>query len=355
MKEVTMVKKRMNSRYHMGIITSVFIISFASLTLESKGEEALINQAKQIFGPLPQMMILDKSPVTPEKVKLGKMLFYETRISVDGTVSCARCHPFSLYAADGLTKSIGNNCKINPRNAPTILNAAAQIAAHWIGNRTGVEDQAKQSVIGPPSFGMPSYEEAEKKLKEIKGYVPLFEEAFPGEKDPINVDNFAKAVGAFERTLVTPSRFDAFVKGDQTALTDNQKQGLKTFIETGCIMCHSGAYAGGQMYQKFGIFEPYWQYTKSKDVDEGRYVVTKDERDKYIFKVPILRNVEMTSPYFHDGSVDRLQDAIRIMGKVQLGRTLTEQQVQEITFFLKSLTGQIPEDALKVPLLPPSE
>ena len=350
-----MVKRRMNSRSPIEIIVVVLIISFASSSLDSKGEEDLLDQAKQIFGPLPQVMILDKNPVTPEKVKLGKMLFYETRISIDGTVSCVRCHPLSLYAADGLTKSIGNNCKINPRNAPTILNAAAQIAAHWIGNRTGVEDQAKQSVIGPPSFGMPSYEAVEKKLKEIKGYVPLFKDAYPGERDPISVDNFAKAVGAFERTLVTPSRFDAFVKGDQTALTDNQKRGLKTFIETGCIMCHSGTYVGGQMYQKFGVFEPYWQYTKSKDVDEGRYVITKDENDKYLFKVPMLRNVEMTSPYFHDGSAGRLHDAIWVMGKVQLARTLAEQQVEEITFFLKSLTGQIPDDALKVPVLSPSE
>jgi cytochrome c peroxidase len=339
----------------INVIAFILILSFAGTSIGSNGEEDLLNQAKQIFDPLPKVMVSDKNPVTPEKVKLGKILFYETRISVDGTVSCVRCHPFSLYAADGLIKSIGNNCKINPRNAPTILNAAAQIAAHWIGNRTGVEDQAKQSVIGPPSFGMPSYEAVEKKLKEIKGYVPLFEDAFPGEKNPINVDNFAKAVGAFERTLITPSRFDAFVKGDQTALTENQKRGVKTFIETGCIMCHSGAYIGGQEYHKFGVFEPYWQYTKSKEVDEGRYVVTKDESDKYTFKVPILRNVEMTSPYFHDGSVGRLHDAIWIMGKVQLAKTLTDQQVEEITFFLKSLTGQIPNDALKVPLLPLSE
>jgi cytochrome c peroxidase len=202
---------------------------------------------------------------------------------------------------------------------------------------------------------MPSYEAVEKKLKEIKGYVPLFEDAYPGEKDPISIDNFAKAVGAFERTLVTPSPFDAFIKGDQTALTENQKGGLKKFIKTGCIMCHSGAYVGGQMYQKFGVFEPYWQLTKSKDVDEGRYVVTKDENDKYIFKVPMLRNIEMTSPYFHDGSVDRLHDAIWIMGKAQLAKSLADQQVEEISLFLKSLTGRIPDDALNVPLLPPSE
>ena len=172
------------------------------------------------------------------------------------------------------------------------------------------------------------------------------------DKDPVTVDNFAKAVGAFERTLVTPSRFDAFVKGELTALSDNQKRGLKTFIETGCMTCHSSAYVGGQMYQKFGVFEPYWQYTRSKEIDEGRYVVTKNESDKYVFKVPILRNVEMTSPYFHDGSVDHLYDAVRIMGKIQLGKDLDKSRVEEIVTFLKSLTGEIPEDALKIPLLP---
>jgi len=333
----------------------LLIVCFAGSSISNNGNEDLLKQAKQIFGPLPQVMLSEKNPVTPEKVKLGKILFYETRISVDGTVSCARCHPISLYAADGLRKSIGNNCKINPRNAPTVLNAAGQISAHWIGNRTDVEDQAKQSVIGPPSFGMPSYEAVEKRLKEIKGYVELFKKAFPADADPITVDNLAKAIGAFERTLVTPSRFDAFVKGDKTTLTDPQKRGLKTFIEAGCIMCHSSAYVGGQMYQKFGVFEPYWQYTKSKDVDEGRYVVTKNESDKYVFKVPMLRNVEMTSPYFHDGSVDRLHDALWIMGKVQLGKTLADQQIEDIILFLKSLTGQIPDDALKVPLLPPNE
>jgi len=345
----------MKRRDRIKVVALILILSFAGMSFANNGDEDLLNQAKQIFGQLQPLIVSEKNPVTSEKVELGKTLFYETRISIDGTVSCARCHPVSLYAADGLKKSIGNNYKVNPRNAPTVLNAAAQIAAHWIGNRTGVEDQAKQSVIGPPSFGMPSYEAVEKKLKEIKGYAPLFEKAFPGEKDPINVDNFARAVGAFERTLVTPSRLDAFLKGDQTVLTDPQKRGLKTFIETGCITCHSGAYVGGEMYEKFGVVEPYWQYTKSKEIDEGRYLVTKNESDKYVFKVPMLRNVEMTSPYFHDGSVGRLHDAIWIMGKVQLAKTLTDQQVEEISHFLKFLTGQIPDDALKIPLLPPSE
>ena len=218
--------ERRDKGVSMSIMAFLFSF-FSTLLFADTGEEALLKQAKSIFGPLSQVMSSEKNPITPEKVKLGKILFYETRISVDGTVSCARCHPFSLYAADGLRKAIGTNCKINPRNAPTVLNAAGQISAHWIGNRTDVEDQAKQSVIGPPSFGMPSYEAVEKKLREIKGYAPLFEKAFPGGKGPLNVDNFSKAVGAFERTLVTPSRFDAFLRGDIAALNEQEKRGWR--------------------------------------------------------------------------------------------------------------------------------
>jgi cytochrome c peroxidase len=347
-----MVKMKVKNRYRIKVILLVFVLSFAGISLASNGDEDLLKQAKQIFGPLPKVMSSEKNPATPEKVKLGKMLFYETRISVDGTVSCARCHPIGLYAADGLKKSIGNNCKVNPRNAPTLFNAAGQISAHWIGNRTDVEDQARQSVIGPPSFGMPSNEAVEKKLIEIKGYMELFKKAFPGETDPITVDNLAKAIGAFERTLVTPSPFDSFLKGDRAALDEQEKKGLRTYMEAGCIMCHLGPYVGGQMYQKSGIVEPYWKYTKSEPIDEGRYVVTKNDSDKFVFKVPIHRNVAKTAPYFHDGSVDKLEDAVWIMGKIQLAKDLNKSQVEEIVTFLKSLTGKIPEDALKVPLLP---
>jgi cytochrome c peroxidase len=155
------------------------LLSFTGPLCADSGDEDLLKQAKQIFSPLPQVILSEKNPITPEKVKLGKILFYETRISVDGTVSCARCHPIGLYAADGLKKSIGNHCKVNPRNAPTLFNAAGQISAHWIGNRADVEDQARQSVIGPPSFGMPSNEAVEARLKGIKGYKDLFKEAFP--------------------------------------------------------------------------------------------------------------------------------------------------------------------------------
>ncbi len=338
--------------FKIGTIVVISTLVLVGISFASDEDESLVKQANKIFGPLPQAMVSEKNPITPEKVKLGKMLFYETRISVDGTVSCSRCHPIGLYAADGLKKSIGNNCKVNPRNAPTLFNAAGQISEHWIGNRVDVEDQAKQSVTGPPSFGMPSYEAVEKKLKEINGYAELFKAAFAADNNPVTVDNFAKAVGAFERTLVTPSRFDAFLEGKTAALSGREKTGLRTYIGVGCMTCHFGPYLGGQVYQKFGVLEPYWKYTQSASLDEGRYQVTKNEADKYVFKVPIHRNVEKTSPYFHDGSVDKLERAVWIMGKIQMGKDLNTSQVEEIVTFLKSLTGEIPEDVLKVPLLP---
>ena len=338
----------------IGLITTglISILFFVCISSGNNADNEPLKQARQIFGTLPKVMESEKNSVTPEKVELGKILFYETRISVDGTASCSRCHPMGLYAADGLKKSVGNNCKVNARNAPTVLNAAGQISAHWIGNRTSVEDQAKQSVIGPASFGMPSYEAVEKILKESKEYNDLFSKAFPGEKDPVNIDNFAKAIGAFERTLVTPSPFDAFLNGDEESLTKQQKQGLKIFMDLGCSGCHTGPFIGGQIYQKFGIVEPYWKYTKNETIDEGRFEATKQEPDKYVFKVPLLRNVEKTAPYFHDGSVARLEDTVRIMGKVQLGKDLDKPQLEDICAFLQSLTGQIPDDAMKIPLLP---
>jgi cytochrome c peroxidase len=332
----------------------IFLISLSGAYAAGKDEQ-LIEAAKEILGPLPNAMTSAQNPITPEKVKLGKILFYESRISIDGTVSCARCHPFSLHAADGLRKSIGNNCRVNPRNAPTILNAADQISEHWIGNRTSVEDQAKQAVTGPPSFGMPSYDSVENKLREFKEYAVLFRDAFPGDKEPVTVGNFAAAIGAFERTLVTPSSFDGFLKGNRAAMTDRQKDGLKTFLSAGCAACHAGPYAGGRIYQKFGIFGPYRDYTKSKETDDGRYAVTKRDSDKYVFKVPVLRNVEKTSPYFHDGSVEKLEEAVMIMGKIQLGKDLPQHEIEELVSFLEALTGKIPAYALEIPLLPSAE
>ncbi len=202
---------------------------------------------------------------------------------------------------------------------------------------------------------MPNYESVEKVLKGMKGYTAMFKEAFPNDKDPVTVDNFAKAVGAFERTLVTPAPFDDFMQGNASALTVPQKRGLATFMDAGCITCHFSPYLGGQMYQKFGVFEPYAKYTKSPSPDEGRFAVTKNPSDKFVFKVPVLRNVAQTPPYFHDGSVDNLADAVMIMAKIQLAKDLTKEQAADIVAFFSSLTGKIPDAALTVPVLPSAE
>jgi cytochrome c peroxidase len=318
-------------------------------------EKGLLERARGSFQPLAAVLQSPANPVTPEKVALGKALFYERRISSDGLVSCWRCHPLSLYGADGLKTAVGNSCRVNPRNSPTIFNAAGQISQHWVGNRRDVEDQAAQSVTGAGSFNMPSSQAVEKTLEAIPGYAGLFRKAFPGETRPVTIANFAKAIGAFERTLVTPSPFDAFLKGDQSALGESEKRGLTAFLDAGCAGCHGGALVGGASYQKFGVAEPYWKYTKSAPVDTGRFDVTKLEPDKYVFKVPPLRNVDRTPPYFQDGSVGRLDDAVWIMGKVQLGKDLELRTVRDIRAFLRSLTGRLPEDALRVPVLPASE
>jgi cytochrome c peroxidase len=330
-----------------------FIYSTASI-FATNDDEQLLSKAKQLFGPLPLQMISNKNPVTANKVTLGKTLFYETRISVDGSVSCAKCHPFSLYSADGLEKSVGHDCRLNPRNAPTLLNAANQISMHWIGNRIDVEDQAKQSVVGPPSFGMPSYEAVEEKLKAIPGYGTLFQRAYPGDINPVTIANFADAVGAFERTLITPSVFDTFIRGKTSALNADQKKGLKLFMESGCSNCHTSPCFGGQFYKNFGMAGQYWESTKSKSIDEGRFAVTKDSADLYVFKVPILRNVARTSPYFHDGSIVSLHEAVGIMAKLQLQKNLSDSEINCMVIFLQSLTGKIPGDLLIVPLLPPN-
>jgi cytochrome c peroxidase len=182
----------------------------------------------------------------------------------------------------------------------------------------------------------------------------MFEKAFPGEQDAVTPENWGRAIGSYERTLVTPSRFDQFLSGDQQALSDAEQRGLRTFMETGCATCHNGPGVGGGMFQKFGVVEDYSKETGSKEVDKGRFDVTHDDADMYVFKVPSLRNVAMTPPYFHDGAVSTLPEAVRIMAKVQLGQDLAERDIADIVAFLGSLTGQLPDDFRNAPVLPPS-
>lgn len=318
-------------------------------------ERALLEQARQHFKPLPADMGSPQAPVLPERVALGRLLFFEPRVSLDGTVSCARCHQPALYGTDGLAKAIGVKDRINARNSPTILNAALGAPAHWRGDRESVEDQATKALVGPPSFGQPDFPSAMARLKSIPGYRELFVKAFPGEQDPITPENWGKAIGAYERTLVTPSPFDEYLKGNTSALSPKARAGLSRFMASGCVACHSGVgVGGGGSFQKLGLREDYWKATGSKEVDKGRFDVTKKDSDLYVFKVPGLRNVAMTAPYFHDGSVGSLTEAIRVMGRVQLGKSFTDEEVGEIAAFLESLTGPLPAGFATAPPLPAS-
>ena len=323
-----------------------------SATVGRPADESLRDQAGQIFKPLPNTIPTADNPLTPAKIALGRMLFFEPRVSLDGTMSCSRCHQPGLYSTDALPKPIGALHRVNPRNAPVIFNAALQFAEHWRGDRKSVEDQAMQALIGPPSFGNPSYEAAMAKLKAIPGYPALFARAFPNEKEPVTPMNWGKAIGAYERTLVTPSPFDAYLDGDERALSAEAQAGLREFIQVGCAGCHNGAGVGGGMFRKFGVVEDYWKETGSATPDKGRFDVTHNDTDLYVFKVPILRNVTRTPPYFHDGSVATLPEAVRIMGKVQLGKQLSETQIAQLVAFLDSLTGKIPETFATAVALP---
>jgi cytochrome c peroxidase len=333
--------------------TAVLAAGLASASTVAQvgaGDAELQKDAQGRFKPLPHDMATAELPATPERVELGRMLFFDPRISIDGTSSCAKCHQPALYGTDGLPKSVGVRNQTVPRNPPTVLNAALNVKQHWDGALESVEDQAKRSLLSPAS-GNPDFATAMARVQAIAGYTELFQKAFPAEREPVTADNWGKAIGAYERTLVSPSRFDDYLRGKPDALSAPERKGLRTFIDTGCADCHNGAGVGGRTFRKFGQFDDYWTETGSNDSDKGRFGVTKNSDDLYKFKVPSLRNVAMTPPYFHDGSVESLPKAVLIMAKLQLNTDLSEREVGEIVAFLKSLTGKLPENFERAPVL----
>lgn len=330
----------------------MFLVLTVGQGWAGSGDGKLLSAAQGAFQPLPKDFATADAPIEQDRVALGRKLFFDRRLSVDGTTSCMRCHEPGLYGADALDKPHGNHDKINSRNAPTVLNAAQQFVMHWLGDRSSVEDQATKALIGPASMGNSDFAAAMAKIKAIPGYAPLFHGAFPNDSDPVTPENFGKAVGAFERTLTTPSRFDDYLRGKISALSASERAGLAKFIDMGCANCHNGAGVGGGMFQKFGLTQDYWSETHSKTIDKGRFTVTHDEADLYVFKVPSLRNVAMTPPYFHDGSVKALPEAVRIMAKVQLGVDINTQDAGDIVAFLEALTGPLPHDFIVSPVLP---
>lgn len=304
----------------------------------------LTKTARQIFGALPAVAENPDNPLTDEKVLLGKKLYLDVRLSKDDVQSCNTCHDLKNFGVDNEPTSEGNNGTPGTRNSPTTLNAALHFVQFWDGREPDVEAQAGGPILNPVEMAMPSEAAVEAKLSGIPEYQDLFAKAFPDDANPVTFDNLKKAIGAFERTLIAPSRFDDYMAGDDNALSNEEKKGLQTFINSGCITCHSGNLLGGHIYQKFGLFGNYWEYTHSKAIDNGRFDVTGNEADKYMFKVPSLRNVEKTWPYFHDGSVADLNEATRIMAKVGVNKDLSDQEVNEIKLFMQSLTGDIPDE-----------
>jgi len=341
----------MIKKYIGAIIMFLLFVTSPVHPDEKLEDNKLLNKAKNYFAPLPDMIPSPaNNPATKAKIELGKKLYYEPRLSLSGIISCNTCHNLATFGVDGLKTSLGHNFQTGTKNAPTVLNAGFHIAQFWDGRAKDLEEQAKGPILNPVEMAMPSPDAVIERLKTMNEYVSEFRRAFPDDKEPLTYDNLAKAIAAFERTLVTPSRFDEFLKGKKKALTYQEKEGLLLFIDKGCVSCHNGVAIGGEMFQKFGIVNPYPFQNPS---DTGRYAVTKDESDKYVFKVPSLRNVTRTAPYFHDGMVRDIKEAIKIMGFTQLGIELTDEEISKITAFLNSTTGRIPEGALNIPVLPP--
>lgn len=330
-----------------GSLACLFALSLGCA--RSGSESAAIDPTKlKAFAPLPEA-VPGNEPITEEKVSLGRMLYYDTRLSKSQKISCNSCHLLAEYGVDHEPTSDGHKGQKGDRNAPTVYNAAIHFVQFWDGRAPDVEEQAKGPVLNPVEMAMTSGKEVVAVLKSMPEYVDAFQKAFPNDKDPVTYDNLGKAIGAFERKLVTPARWDKFLKGDQAALAAEEKAGFNTFVASGCQTCHAGAVLGGKMFQKIGTVKP-WPDT----TDPGRFKVTRSEADRFMFKVPSLRNIEKTAPYFHDGKIATLQEAIAKMADYQVGKTLNDAEIQSIETWMKSLTGEIPADYIKPPELPKS-
>ena len=323
------------------IITALLLTATTSVIADNS--ELLISRANRIFSPLPDTMPGSEND-TPQRIALGKKLFFEKRLSINNTQSCASCHRLKdgFAGVDNLPTSPGAKKELGTRNSPTVLNAGWQDSQFWDGRAEDLVEQAKGPILNPVEMGMPNEEAVEKKIQDIPEYQNDFSKAFPGEDPAISYQNIAEAIAAFERTLITPARFDDFLNGDASALNKAEQRGLDTFIKIDCRSCHDGKLLGGETYEPLGKENPYENQT-----DQGMYLVTNDENDRMFFKVASLRNVALTAPYFHDGKISTLDQAVRKMAELQLDEKLTDQQVSDITSFLKALTDKNREHYIK--------
>jgi len=304
---------------------------------------ALRERAASSFGAL-DVPAIPEDESDRRLFDLGRELFFDERLSADGQISCGSCHLSQFGGADGLAIAVGVAGRKNPRNAPTVFNTGLQSSQHWRGDRASLAEQAARAPLGSSSFGNRDALEAVERLR-AADYQTTFARAFPDADadEVLSLDNVGTAIAAFEATLITPGRFDEFLRGKNDALDARERAGLALFLDTGCVDCHASPGLGGEQLTKFGVLEPYEQATGSATVDQGRFDVTQREEDRFVFKVPMLRNVGATGPYFHDGSVIGLEQAVRVMLDVQLGVRLQDFEVDNLVAFLRSLTGKIPE------------
>ncbi len=317
------------------LATTALVVS--CFTFARAAEPGPVRQkALELVAPIPERMPGAEKD-TKEQVGLGRRLFFEKRLSQNGSQSCNSCHAVDKGrgGVDNQPTSPGAFGKRGGRNSPTVLNAGFHLAQFWDGRAENLEAQAKGPILNPIEMAMPDPKEVLARLRADKRYVREFSKAFPDQADPLTYDNLAQAIAAFERTLVTRDRFDDFLKGSDRALTELERRGLHEFLTVGCATCHNGPLIGANGFRKIGILEPY-----SNQADKGRIEVTKDEADEFVFKVPSLRNIALTGPYFHDGKHSQLAEAVREMGRLQLGQRLSDEQVTSIVAFLNTLSDK---------------
>jgi len=328
--------KSLSNRLPAWLLAVLASLTLPGTTPQASESQALHTAALQVFQPLPDQMPGAEND-TPAQISLGRTLYFDTRLSENGTQSCNTCHRVdeNLAGVDNEPTSPGAFGKRGDRNSPTVYNAGFHFAQFWDGRAADLVEQAKGPVLNPVEMAMPDEVEVVKRLKAAPEYKDSFHKAFPTDTDPISYDNMARAIAAFERTLISRDRFDEFLKGQLNALAASEMAGLKLFMEIGCTTCHNGPIIGANAYHKSGLVNPY-EFQK----DQGRFTVTQDEDDLVKFKVPILRNVALTHPYFHDGKVAKLSDVIKRMGWMQLGRELTPEEISAVEGWLKSLNGK---------------
>lgn len=305
--------------------------------------ELLLNA---IFEVLPTESPNREVTATAEMVNLGRLLFFDPGLSSNGTVSCNTCHNLQAYGVDGLPRSLGVTQVFTSRNAPSVYNAVVHKAQFWDGRSPTLEDQAVVPILAEHEMGMLDEATIQARLNANPVYPSLFKLAFPGDPTPMSLKNIGAAIGSFERGLLTPSRFDRFLAGDYSLLSEQELRGLDTFISLRCMTCHNGVGIGGGNYTRLGVAEAY----NTQDV--GRFAVTNLEEDRAVFKIASLRNVAETAPYLHDGSISTLEEMVSLMARYQLGKSVTTEEVADVVAFLHTLTGEIPADYVAEPELP---